>query len=326
MKAITFDQFGSSSVLKITEIPTPIPKPDEVLIKLTHTSVNPVDWKIREGHIQQFLPHRFPIIPGWDAAGEVVEVGTNVKTLVPEDLVYAYTRLSEVHSGTYAEFIALPESIVAKKPHSLDLATSSAVPLAALTAYQALHECAQIKPGNKVLITAGAGGVGTFAIQFAKLVGAEVTATASTQNLDYLRKLGATHAVDYTKETLTETAQRIAPDGFDVILDCVGGQILKDAESVAKSTERLVSIVETPERGKFHFVYPNKEQLSTISKLFDSNQLIPPDIKIRSINDAVSAQDENMKRHTRGKVVLTIDFLPHESSESIEGIYQYFKN
>jgi len=178
MNAIIFDTFGSSDVLKIGTSSTPQPKAGEVLIKISHTSVNPVDWKIREGYLQGFLPHALPIIPGWDVAGTIVARGEGAEDFEIGDRVFAYARLPEVKNGTYAEYIALPENYVARLSDDLKNEEAAGIPLVALTAYQALHENVKVQRGDRVLITAGAGVVGSLAIQFAKLAGAVVTTTA----------------------------------------------------------------------------------------------------------------------------------------------------
>jgi NADPH2:quinone reductase len=311
MKAIIFDTFGPASVLKQTNVPDPKAGRGEVLLRISHTSVNPVDWKIREGFLKDMMPHRFPIIPGWDAAGEVVALGEGVTAFSIGDSVYAYTRLPEVHAGTYAELIALPESSVAKSPKSLLPAQAAAVPLVALTAFQALHDVAKISSGDKLFVTGGAGGVGSFAVQFGRLAGAEVTATAGTSNQEYLNKLGAHHPLDYQKADFYDSAQKIAPNGFDVIFDAVGGTSLTEAIALGKTRARIVSIVDQPppsSGGSFHFVNPNGAQLKEIARLFDSGALQLPALVVRSVKEAAEAQEENAARHIRGKVVLAIDF------------------
>lgn len=308
MKAIIFEEFGASKVLKQADVPNPQPTKGEVLIRITHTSVNPVDWKIREGYLQSMLPHRFPIIPGWDAAGKVIALGDGVTSFKIGDLVYAYTRLPEVSAGTYAEMIGLPESYIAHQPKSLQPYQSGSVPLVALTAYQALHETVQIKKEDRVLIIGGSGGVGSYAIQFAKIAGAEVTSIASHSNINYLRSLGADHVIDYTSEEIKDRANKIAPQGFDIIFDAVGGESLKMGVELTHAQSRIVSIVETPTRGSFHFVYPSGVQLAKIAELFDNGALQVPTIKVRSVLEAALAHDENQKRHVQGKVVLAIDF------------------
>lgn len=316
MKAIIFKSFGASSVLESATVPTPKPSKDEVLIRISHTSVNPVDWKIREGYLQKALPHVLPIIPGWDAAGEIAEVGEGVRDLAVGESVYAYTRLPEVHAGTYAEYIVVPASFVARRPATLTAAEAAAVPLVGLTAYQALTEFADVKAGDRVLVTAGSGGVGSFAIQFAKALGAHVTATAGSSNQAYLRELGADEAIDYVSQDVGAAGRAIAPQGFDVVLDAVGGTSLAVAAKLVKDGGRLVSIVDTPSQALFdkktvkhgyHFVYPNGAQLAAIGKLIDAGKVVVPAVAVRSVKEAAAAQDENQKRHVRGKLVLAID-------------------
>ena len=226
------------------------------------------------------------------------------------DLVYAYTRLPTVQSGTYAEMIAIPESYVALQPKSLKSFQSASVPLVGLTAFQALHEVGKIKKNDKVLIIGGSGGVGSFAIQFAKIAGAKVTAIASKSNINYLKQLGADHVIDYTSENIKTSASKLQPNGFDIVFDAVGGESLKIGSQLIHKDSRVVSIVETPENGSFHFVYPNGKQLEQIAQLFDAGLLQVPSLQVRSINEAAAAHDENQQRHVQGKVVLAIDFAP----------------
>jgi NADPH2:quinone reductase len=308
MKAIIFEKFGSAEVLKEAELPTPEMQRGEVLIHIQHTSVNPVDWKIREGFLQEMLPHQFPIIPGWDLAGEVLMVGESVSRFKVGDRVFAYGRLPTVQNGTYAEMISLPESYLALIPSALNSAQAAAVPLAGLTAYQSLFEIAKVKEGDRVLILGGAGGVGSFAIQFANLAGAEVTATSGTSNLNYIKNLGARNAVNYTEGDLVKKLKEAAPNGYDVVFDAIGGETLRRVQELTHQNSRIVSIVETPVRGSFHFVYPNGNHLQQIGDLFMNGKLKIPEIKIKNIREASRAQEENAQGHVRGKLVLEVDF------------------
>lgn len=308
MKAIAFNKFGKSDVLAIADVTTPTPKKGEVLIKLKYTSVNPVDWKIREGYLQSMLPHVFPIIPGWDAVGEVASVGEGVTSFKAGARVFAYARLPEVHYGTYAEYIALPESYVAEIPQGLSLEEAATVPLVALTAYQALTELLKTTKGDHILITGGSGGVGSFAIQIAKALGATVTTTTSTTNVAYVKELGADHVIDYKKISITEAAKTIAAKGFDKIFDAVGGDSLAEAAKLVKNPMSVVSIVDTPAQGSFHFVYPNGSQLAQIGKLISSGSIKIPAFAVQSVKNAAKAQDESATHRVRGKVVLKIDF------------------
>jgi NADPH2:quinone reductase len=317
MKAVTFDRFGGSEVLRTTVVAKPQAEAGEVLIKIKSTSVNPVDWKIRRGFLQSMLPHHFPIIPGWDAAGTVESVGDGVTEFKVGDRVAAYARLPEVKHGTYAEYISLPKDYLAIVPDSLTFDEAAGLPLVALTALQGLTDYTKVQPRQKVLVLNGAGGVGSFAIQFAKNSGAQVVATTSGQNIDYVRGLGADHVIDYTKENLLERSKQIAPDGFDFVFDAVGGENLVQAYQVVKPKGQLVSIVDTPDSNisaardfsaTFHFVYPSGKALQNIVNDVDAGKVKIPNYEVRSINDAVKAQDLSESHRVRGKIVLAIDF------------------
>ena len=316
MKAVYIRQFGDSTTLEVGEVPDPEPGPGEIQIRIDHTSVNPVDWKIREGYVQSMMPHEFPLILGWDAAGTVAKVGPDAKSFALGDEVYSYTRRPTVQFGTYAEYTVAGESAVAAKPKTLSFAEAATVPLVSLTAWLALVDFAEVSSGDNVFITAGAGGVGSFGIQFAKHRGANVITTASAKNHDYVRSLGADHVVDYTKGD-TVAAVRAWKNDVDVVFDCAGGKSLDEAWQVIKNGGRLVSIVDTPseERAKekevraaFVFVSPSGEELAQIGALIDAGKVQIPHLQVKSVKDAAAALDENQNRHVRGKVALKIDF------------------
>lgn len=219
MRAAVYDEFGGADKLTVREVEDPPVGPDTVLVRVKATSVNPVDWKIREGYLQGAYPHHLPIIPGWDVAGVVEAVGPAVRTgLQVGDEVFGYVRRDDVAFGTTAELVPAPERTVTRKPTSLSFTEAGAVPLAGLTAYQLLTESVQIQKGERVLVHAAAGGVGHLAVQIATALGAEVVATASSGNHDFLRELGADELIDYTA-----TDFRAAVTGVDVVLDLVGG-------------------------------------------------------------------------------------------------------
>ena len=308
MKAIGFSRFGDSSVLETLDVTPPDLKPGEVRIALSHTSVNPVDWKIREGYLQTMFPHHFPLISGWDAAGKIIELGKDVSGFKLGDEVYSYTRLPEVQWGTYAESIAIPSHFVSLKPQSLSLAEAAAVPLVGLTAWQALTEVGQLQKGQSVLILGASGGVGSFAVQFAIELGAKVAATTSPRNADYVRSLGAHEVLDYTDDKWTAKALVWAANGFDVVLDLVGGETLNKGESLVQTQGKVVSIVDQPTKGHFHFVSPNGTQLTTLAQLFESGKVKSPEIQIHSVKEAQKAQELSQAGRVRGKIVLKIDF------------------
>ena len=197
MKAIVIDAFGGPDRLRAAEVPTPKASAGEVVIELACTSVNPVDWKIREGMLSGLFPHTFPLILGWDAAGTVSDTGEAVNEFSVGDRVYAYCRKPTVQWGTYAEYVAVPASAVAAMPANLSFAEAAAIPLVGLTSWQVLFDAANLRAGQTVLIHAGAGGLGSIAIQLAKNAGATVFTTASAANHEYVRSLGADHVIDY---------------------------------------------------------------------------------------------------------------------------------
>jgi NADPH2:quinone reductase len=317
MKAVFFDTFGGSDVLKTGTLPDPVPGTGEVLIRISHTSLNPVDWKIREGYLKDFLPHQFPIVPGWDAAGIVESVGADITDMKAGDKVYAYARTATVQSGTYAEKIVLPRTSVALAPSKVSVAEAAAIPLTALTAWQGIHENLQVRAGDTILITAGAGGVGSFAVQFARLAGARVVTTASGRNHEYLKALGADLVIDYTKEDVAAKVRSFAPDGVDSVYDAAGGKSLLEAATLLKANGRLVSIVDDPQtavkdrtgiQASYLFVRPEASQLENVAQLIDAGKVQLPAIEVFSVTEAAALQDESRKGHTRGKVVLAIDF------------------
>lgn len=315
MKAIIMRDFGEASQLKMEEVEVPIPGPEEVQIQIAYTAVNPVDWKIRTGLLQSRLPHQFPIVPGWDATGIVTAIGENVTQFQVGDDVFAYCRKPVVQWGTYAEYICYLAQDVAFKPANLSFAQAAAIPLAGLTAWQALFDAAHLKQQEKVLIQAGAGGVGSLAIQFAKLAGAYVITTASQQNHEYVKSLGADVIIDYRTQSTKDEIKKVAPDGLDVVFDTLGGETLKESFSYLKPQGRLVSIVEPPSQelaAKFNvhaqhvFVSPNGPELQHISDLIQAGQVHPIPVKEMPLEKAAEAQELNRQGHTQGKIVLRV--------------------
>lgn len=315
MRAVAIEKFGGINELKVMDVPRPSAGPGEVVIRVSHAGVNPVDWKIREGYLKDLFPHRFPVILGWDAAGTVAEIGAGVSGLSVGERVFAYTRKAEVSGGAYAEYIAVPASSVAPVPESLDDAQAAALPLAALTAYQALHDVAKLRAGDTVLVHAGAGGVGGYAIQIAKAAGARVLTTASAAKHAYVRSLGADEAIDYTKESVADAVGRLAPQGVDVVIDAVGGETLAKSFGLVRRGGALVSIVDTPDpreaekhgiRASFHFVAPSGEQLRALGKLVEAGKLRAPEVEVLPLADAATAHRKSEGHRTTGKLVLAV--------------------
>jgi len=240
MKAFILDRYGKDERLRLGDMPEPDPRDDDVLVQVHAAGVNPLDSKIREGEFKRLLPYRLPLILGHDVAGVVVRVGAKVRRFKAGDQVYA--RPDEDRIGTFAELIAMNEADVAPKPENLTMEEAASIPLVALTAWQALVEVAQLKEGQKVLIHAGSGGVGTVAIQLAKHLGATVATTTGTANVDLVKGLGADIVIDYKKD---DFEKRLS--GYDVVLNSLGKDTLEKSVGVLKPGGKLISISGPPD-------------------------------------------------------------------------------
>lgn len=307
MRAAVYDKFGGADVLQVRDVEDPPVGPDTVLVRTRAMSVNPVDWKIREGYLQGAYPHHLPIIPGWDVAGVVEAVGPAVVTGVEVgDEVYGYVRRDDVKYGTAAELVPAPQRTVARKPAALSFEEAAAVPLAGLTAYQALTEALGVGSGDRVLVHAATGGVGQFAVQIAKALGAEVVGTSSPRNHDRLRELGVSQALDYHAGPASE----LLDEPVDAVLDLVGGAALEDAPKQVKDTSRVASIID-PQTvlglgGRYVFVRPDRDHLAALTDLVDQGRLeveIAETFPLDRIADAHGASETG---HTRGKLVVTV--------------------
>jgi len=303
MKAIRIHQYGGPEVLAQVEMQRPTPGPNEVLIKVLAASVNPVDWKLRAGHVKDIFPVTFPATLGWDVSGTVEEAGSGVTAFKRGDAVYALLK-----GGGYAEYATADEAVVARKPRTLDYVNAAAVPVAGLTAWQALFEVAQLSSGQKVLIHAAAGGVGNFAVQFAKAKGAYVIGTASSKNQAFLRELGVDQAVDYQK-TLFEDVVR----DVDVVLDTIGADTQERSFEVLKKGGILVSIVQPPSqelaakygvRALFYGAHASSSNLAEIAKLIDSGNVKTVVETVLPLAEARHAHELIQTGHARGKIVL----------------------
>ncbi|MBY0217058.1 NADP-dependent oxidoreductase [Paenibacillus illinoisensis] len=305
MKAIVIDTFGGAEQLKEQEVPKPTCGINQVIIQIHATSVNPVDFKVRQGHMEE-AADSFPLILGGDAAGIVAEVGSNVTQFREGDRVFARPR----SFGTYAEYVAVDADILSRIPDNLSFEEAAAIPLAGMTAWQALVDHAHLAKGQKVLIHAGAGGVGTYAIQIAKYIGAEVAATASESNEELLRSLGVDHFINYKKEDFSEILS-----GYDVVLDTMGGDIQRDSFKVLKPGGHLVSLVEQPDQSlakeagvtaNVFMMEPKGDQLDQLAKLASEGKLKPVidetyDLTEQGLREA---HEKSETHHTRGKLVI----------------------
>src|SRR6266403_4715927 len=309
MKAIRIHNYGGPEVLHYEGAPRPQPQAGEVLVRVHAAGVNPIDWKVREGHMKDFWPHKFPLILGWDVSGTVEEIGSGVSRFKIGDEVYSVP--DPTRNGGYADYIVVRESELALKPNSLHHIRAAAVPLAALTAWQSLFDTAQLRPDQRVLIHAGSGGVGNFAVQLAKWKGAYVFATASTKNQDLLHKLGVDEPIDYTQQEFEDVARDI-----DLVLDLIGGETQERSWSVLKKGGALLSLVQPPSaekakalgiRAAFVAVHPNGAQLAEIAAVIDSGNLKPVVSRILPLSEVRRAHKLSQDGHTRGKMVLRVN-------------------
>jgi len=241
MRAIAYSRFGGPDVLELVDLPEPKVGPDSVLVRVRATSVNPVDWKVREGYLDGLMDAVFPVVPGWDVAGVVERVGLDTPELAVGDEVYGYVRKDVVGGGTTAELVAAPVRTLARKPASLTWEEAAAVPLAGLTAFQSLRRLG-VTQGDTVLVHNAAGGVGGFAVQIAKAWGARVIGTASPARHDLVRGLGA-EPVPYG-DGMVEAVRALVPDGVDVVADFVGGGAAATTPQVGTAGVRLGSIAD----------------------------------------------------------------------------------
>lgn len=331
MRAFIIDRYGQKTG-RIGEMPEPKLTDDEVLVQVHAAGVNPLDSKIRNGEFKLILPYRPPFVLGHDLAGVVTRVGASVKRFEVGDEVYS--RPADHHIGTFAELIAVQEKDLALKPKVLTMEEAASIPLVGLTAWQALVEKANVKKGHKVLIHAGSGGVGVFAIQLAKHLGATVAATTGTANVDLVKSLGADRVIDYKNESFEKTLR-----DYDVVLNSLDETTLKKSVSVLKPGGKLISISGPPDpdfakdlglgwmmrqatrflsygiarKAKRHgvtysflFMRANGEQLREITSLIDSRIIRPVVDRIfpfESINDAMAYVE---KGRTKGKVVVKV--------------------
>ncbi|TFC15244.1 NADP-dependent oxidoreductase [Cryobacterium algoritolerans] len=305
MKAITYAQYGSPDVLELTEQPMPKVGPGMVLVRVKAAAVNPVDWKVMAGYLDPMMDIQFPAIPGWDVAGVVESVGLDSPEFTVGEEVLAYGRKDFVQGGTFAEFVALPERVLARKPTSLGWEQAAGLPLAGLTAYQVLTRLG-VGAADTVLIHGGAGGVGLLAIQIAVARGARVIATASETNHAFLRSVGA-EPVSYGAG-LTGRVLAAAPGGVDVVADFVGG-VLETTLAVLAPGGRHASIADgTVEQngGTWMWVSPVAADLRALADLVDAGTLTVEVARSFPLEEAADAFRLSMEGHTRGKIVVRV--------------------
>jgi NADPH:quinone reductase-like Zn-dependent oxidoreductase len=323
MKAAIYESYGPPDVVQITDVEKPVPRDDEVLIKVRAASVNPLDWRLMKGEPRalRIMPRllKMPIgRPGVDVAGEIEAVGSHVKQFKPGDAVFGGCR------GAFAEYGCTPESKIVMKPANVTFEQAAAINVAGLTTLQGLRDKGNIQPGSKVLINGAAGGVGTFAVQIAKSFGAHVTGVCSTRNIDMVRSIGADEVIDYTQHDFTSSNQR-----YDLILDCIGNHSFSACRRILNPKGRLVMIgaphdlsvmdILTPmiktsllslfvtQKAVMFIAKSNQNDLTFLGELIVTGKLKPVIDRCYSLSQAADAIRHVEEGHARGKVVITLD-------------------
>ncbi|MDX4954203.1 NADP-dependent oxidoreductase [Delftia acidovorans] len=332
MKAFILESYGANRALQLADVPEPQLRDDEVLVQVHAAGVNQLDSKIKDGQFKLILPYRLPLILGHDVAGVVVKAGPRVRQFKPGDEVYA--RTDDFRIGTFAEFVPVKESSLAPKPKGLTMEEAASIPLVGLTAWQALVETAKLSKGQRVFIQAGSGGVGTFAIQLARHLGATVATTTSAANFELVRSLGADVAIDYR----TQDFEDVLHD-YDVVLNSQDGKTLGKSLRVLKGGAKLVSISGPPDpafgrniaapafvrlvmrllssgirrraRGRgidysFLFMRANGGQLREITRLIEGGAIRPVVDKVFAFESTNEALAYSEAGHAKGKVVIKI--------------------
>lgn len=306
MKAIQLDEYGGPEKLRFRDVVDPVAGRGQVLVDIHAASVNPVDWKIQSGARREQLKLTLPYIPGVDFSGVVRAVAEGVADFAPGDEVYAVT--NQTQQACYAQAIAVDAALVARKPPSLSHAEAAALALVGLTALVSLEDAMKLRAGETILVHAAAGGVGGFAVQYARHVGATVYATASARNHDYVRALGAHEVIDYTAQDFTG-----AVPPCDVVYDTIGGDVHARSIGVLKPGGRLAHIAPPPAgfespRADVTIVRPNvgrdRAHLDRLSQLVEAGAIQPPEIARFPLAEAEAAQRLSMEGHVRGKIVL----------------------
>lgn len=324
MYAMIIEKTGGPEVLQYAEIATPQPGPGEVLIRVGCAGVNPADWKNRQGLLEQYRPYFFPYIIGFDAAGTVAAVGEGVTEFAVGERVFTPTNHGQGGQGSYAEYTLANVDRVAAIPKGMGFDQAAALPVAALTAWQALFDRGGLQAGQWILVHGGSGGLGSFAVQFAKWAGARVAATCSTANVDYLRALGVERVIDYRSENIAEALQAWAPQGLDCLLDAVGVSTLPNGLDLVRSGGTYISIPTLVDDGDIpasaaaaaaknvNRVFSTMsdvncaETLAKIAGLVVAGKIQLPPIREFPLRSAAEAHRLLQEGHTRGKVVLKV--------------------
>ncbi len=318
MKAVLIRRFGPPGVMKVEEVEKPPVSNNRVLIRVRYSSVNPVDWKIRNGSLRLISGSRFPMRLGFDVAGEVVETGATVAKFKAGDRVFGM--LDYKQRGAYAEYASAGENNIVLIPEGLDFREAAAIPLAGLTAYQALHDKGRIESGKRILVKGASGGVGSFAVQIAKARGAIVSGVCSTDNLELARSLGADRVIDYRKEDFVQL-----PDEYDILFDAVGKRTFFGVRKRLASSGRyittlpnkpadvlsfflipFISLLGYRKKSSFVSVKPSASDLNSLALLIKDGRLRPLIDRVYPLEEITAAHAYSETGHARGKIVIKI--------------------
>ena len=321
MKGISYSRYGGPETLAYGDVRDPRVGPDSVLVKVRAAAVNPVDWKCREGYLDGLIEPVFPVVPGWDVAGVVVQPGASVTEFAVGDEVIGYVREDFLSRGTFAEYVAAPVRTLARKPRNLTWEAAAGLPLVGLTAYQVLTGVLQVKRDETVLVHAAGGGVGSIAVQLARHLGARVIGTASEHNHDFVRGLGG-EPVEYG-DGLMERVRGLAPEGVNAAFDTVGGDALKASANLLAPEGRLVSIADpdvVDYGGRYYFVRPDAGDLLRLSELAEEGVVSVHVSETFPLERTADAHRLNQEGRTRGKIVVTVDWDTEEAAP--DGLWQ----
>ncbi len=304
MKAIRIHQYGDANTLKLEEVPSLNIADDQILVRVRDAGVNPIDWKIRQGHLKNVMPAAFPMTVGQDFAGEVSQCGKSVNQFAVGDRVFGFAQ------GSYAEYAVAPASAVAAIPDSIDFTTAAALPTAGSTALQIVRDVIDPKPGNTVLIHGAAGGVGSYASQIAQYLSLRVIGTASGADIDYLKSLGIDNVIDYKRERFEDKVNDV-----DAVVDLVGGDTLARSYAVVKRGGVLATTVQPIDeaaakragiRAVQVFMKRNAKDLTELARLVEQGAVKPRLAQTMSLGQAKEAQELSETGRTHGKVILKV--------------------
>ncbi|BBT15310.1 NADPH:quinone reductase [Metapseudomonas otitidis] len=322
MRAIVMERLGGAEVLQLKDVETPRPGPGEVLVRVACAGVNPADWKCREGYLGAFFSYRFPFVPGFDLAGTVQALGEGIEDLALGTRVFGQSDVGAGKWGSYAEYACVARASLVPIPDNLDFPAAAAVPTPALAAWSGLFDEGVLVPGQRVLIHGGGSAVGGFAIQLARVAGASIATTCSAVNADQARARGAEIAIDYRAEDIHGALRQWAPDGVDLVLDCIGSGSLPGGLDLLRPGGILVAILtlmpgdsgpdhaEAARRGLRTAVaysrMPSGERLGRIASLLAAERVRPPAIELLPLAEVAAAHERLQQGRARCKQVLQV--------------------